>query len=75
MSHRWGILWHSESLLDCLLVLADCRVARKFRVSANVICLDDEPSDYYLSDLLTILTSVKSARITDGGIYDGRMGK
>jgi len=62
-----------ESLLDCLLDLANCRVACKF--SVNVICLDDEPADYYLSELLTILTSVKSARITDGGIYDGRMGK
>ena len=36
---------------------------------------DDEPADYYLSELLALLTSVKSARITDGGIYDGRMGK
>ena len=36
---------------------------------------DDEPADYYLSELLTLLTSVKSARITDGGMYDGRMGR
>ena len=40
-----------------------------------ISCLDDEPADYYLSELLALLTSVKSARITDGGMYDGRMGK
>jgi len=39
------------------------------------VCVDDEPADYYLSEMLALLTSVKSARITDGGIYDGRMGK
>jgi len=46
-------------------------------VSVHVcyLCLDDEPADYYLSELLTLLTSVKTARITDGGIYDGRMGE
>lgn len=55
--------------------LATLDVPRFLLQQLRLCCSDDEPADYHLSELLALLTSVKSARITDGGIYDGRMGK
>ena len=62
--------WHADTSSDRsnFIGLAVCS-------SCCCVCLDDEPADYYLSEMLALLTSVKSARITDGGIYDGRMGQ